>query len=140
MTNICIRDNLWISYSSPPEAPAALRSLERLRAQVATALFAPSFATAMRSSSVSATDRPPRRCLPSPNCHSHWLIPTRCFPSCPTRRLHLPAHVETWRSCACAAGVGWSEYSCRGGTRASRARRDAQQHIGDEAHIQKGRG
>ena len=33
-----------------------------------------SFATAMRRSSVSATDRPPRRCLPRLNCHSHWLI------------------------------------------------------------------
>ena len=54
--------------------PAALRTLQRLQALVATALFAPSFATAMRCSSVSAADRPPRRGLPRPNCHSHWLI------------------------------------------------------------------
>ena len=27
-------------------------------------------------------------------------------PSCPTRRLHLQAHVETWRSCAGGADVG----------------------------------
>ena len=39
-----------------------------------SALFAPSFATAMRHSSVSATDRPPRRGLLRPNCHSPWLI------------------------------------------------------------------
>ena len=47
---------IWISYSSPPGAPAALRALRRLRAQVATALFAPCFDTAMHRSSVSATD------------------------------------------------------------------------------------
>ena len=41
-------------------APAALRALQRLRARVATALFAPSFATAVRRSSVAATDRPPQ--------------------------------------------------------------------------------
>ena len=65
---------LWISYSSQPGDPAALRALQRLRARVATALFTPSFATAMCRSSVSATERPPRRGLPRPNCHSHWLI------------------------------------------------------------------
>ena len=53
---VCIRDILWIAYSSPPGAPAALRALRRLRARVATALFAPSFDTAMRRSSVSATE------------------------------------------------------------------------------------
>ena len=101
--------------TSPPGAPAALRALQRLRARVAgaTALLAPCFATAMRSSSVSATDRPPRRCLPSPNCHSHWLISYTLLPFLPyseaTHRLHLPAHVETWRPGAGGAGVGWSE-------------------------------
>ena len=54
ITSICIRDVLWVAYSSPPGAPAALRALWRHRALVA--LFAPSFDTAMCSSSVSATD------------------------------------------------------------------------------------
>ena len=54
--------------------PCRLESFAAPSARVATALFAPSFATAMRRSSVSATDRPPRRGLPRPNCHSHWLI------------------------------------------------------------------
>ena len=74
ITSICIRDILWpgIAYSSPPGAPTALRALRRLRARVAgaTALFAPSFATAIRRSSVSATDRPPRRGLSCPNCQN----------------------------------------------------------------------
>ena len=62
-------DSLFQSARGP--CSAALRALQRLRARVATALFAPSFATAMRRSSVSATDRPPQRGLPRPNCHSH---------------------------------------------------------------------
>ena len=80
---ICIRDFLWISYYSPPGGLAALGALRRLRARVATALFAPSFATAMRSSSVSATDRPPRRGLPRPNCHNHCLISYTLLPFLP---------------------------------------------------------
>ena len=78
------RDILWIAYSSPPGAPTALRALRCLRARVATALFAPSFANAMRRSSLSATDRPPRRGLPRPNCHScRWLISYTLIPFLP---------------------------------------------------------
>ena len=41
------------------------------------------FATVMRHSSVSATDRPPRRGLPRPNCHSHWSISYTLLPFLP---------------------------------------------------------
>ena len=61
----CIRDILWIVYSSPPGAPAALRALRRHRARVATTLFfAPSFDTAMRRSSVSGSQPPTTRFAP----------------------------------------------------------------------------
>ena len=75
---------MFYGYPIPPGAPASLRALRCLRpglwAWVSTAHFAPSFATAMRRSSVSATDRPPRRGLPRPNCHSHWLISYTLLP------------------------------------------------------------
>ena len=71
------------AYPSPSWALAALRALLRLRALVATALLAPSFATAMCRSSVSATNRPPRRSLPRPNCHSLWLISYTLLPFLP---------------------------------------------------------
>ena len=67
----------------PPGAPAALGALLCLRAWVTKTLFAPSFATAMRRSSVSAIDRPPRSGLPRPNCHSHWLISYTLHPFLP---------------------------------------------------------
>ena len=63
--------------------PCRLESLAVPLALVATALFAPSFATAMCRSSVSATDRPPRRGLPRSNCHSHWLISHTLLPFLP---------------------------------------------------------
>ena len=63
--------------------PCRLERFACLRARLAMALFAPSFATAMRRSSVSATDRPPRRGLPRPNCHSHWLILYTLLPFLP---------------------------------------------------------
>ena len=54
--------------SSQPRAgtPRAFRALLLLLNRVATALVTQSFATAMCRSSVSATDRPSRRCLPCP--------------------------------------------------------------------------
>ena len=50
-------DSLFQSAARGPcRGSAALRALRRLRAGVVTALFAPSFDTALRRSSVSATD------------------------------------------------------------------------------------
>ena len=133
---------IWISYSSPPGAPAALRALRRLRTRVATALFAPSFATAMRHSSVSATNRPPRRGWARPNCHSHWLIsytlvcdvaslPVRpvgcmCQPMWKPGAPVLAELVWDGRSIVAYEGQGHQGH--------------ARQHIGGEAHIQNGRG
>ena len=37
----------------------------------------------LRRSSVSATGRPPRRGLPCPNCHNHWLISYTLLPFLP---------------------------------------------------------
>ena len=64
---------------------------------------------------------------------SHWLILytlARDVASLPAQLLccicqPLAADVEAWLSCAGGAGVGWSEYSCLGGTGASRARAPA---------------
>ena len=66
------RDSLFQSAQGPCRLESFVAHSGQFWARVATALFAPSFATAMRRSSVSATDRPPRRGLPSLNYHSHW--------------------------------------------------------------------
>ena len=76
-------DILWISYSSPPRAPPALGALRRLRVRVSWPRLAPPCFTAMRRSSLSATDRFPRRGLPRPNCHSHLLISYTLLPFLP---------------------------------------------------------
>ena len=100
-TNICIR-NIRVLGTIQPRA--ALGALLPLRTRVATAFFAAPFISAICRSSVTATDRPPRRGLPSPNCHS---IAAR-----PCSRRASP------RS---AAGGGATQP-----TRASCARRDSQ--------------
>ena len=53
-------------HSIPPRAPAALGALRLLRTLVAIAFFALPATTAMRCSSVAATNRPPRHGLPCP--------------------------------------------------------------------------
>ena len=66
--------DIFISFSHEPllRSPA-LGAFRLLRTRVATAFFAAPLTTAMRRSSVAATDRPLSRVLPSPNCHSHWF-------------------------------------------------------------------
>ena len=65
--------SLGYLHSIPPRAPAALGALRLLRTRVATAFFATPFTTAMRRSSVAATDRPPGEVcppkLPQPMVH-----------------------------------------------------------------------
>ena len=71
ITNIqvCIRDIFGVSSFYFATGPCRLLLL---RTRVDTAFFAP-FTTVMVRRSVAATDRPPRRGLPRPNCHSHWF-------------------------------------------------------------------
>ena len=76
---ICMGYSMDILFQSA-RGPCSLGSLAVPSGPVATALITPSFATVLRRSSVSATDRPPRRCLPSLNCHSHWLISYMLLP------------------------------------------------------------
>ena len=72
-TNIYIRDILGIPSFHSATGPCRL---QLLRTRVATAFFAPQFITVMRSSSVAASERPPRRGLPSTNPHNHVFTVT----------------------------------------------------------------
>ena len=84
-------------------------ALRRLRTRVATAFFTQYLATVMRSSSVSATNRPPRRCLPRPNCHSHSLISCMLLLFLPDSSAATASPCENllcWRSWCGMIGVG----------------------------------
>ena len=80
--------------------------------------FCTTFATVMRYSSVSATDRPPRRGLPRPNCHNHWLMTVDLI------------HVDSLPGM-----VGVQLPRRKRGIKGTRP-----QHIGGEVHIENGRG
>ncbi len=64
-----------LKHTSLSEFHQALRlsagALRRLRVSVARRLFTCRAASLL--SSVSSHDRPPKRGLPRPNCHSHWF-------------------------------------------------------------------
>ena len=113
-------------HSILPRAPAALGALLNLRTLVVTAFFAAPFTAVMCRSSVAATDRlPPDKVCPAQTATAIGSPRRRCFPSCPTRQLHLPAHVGTCSASADGAGVRLSELSCLGVTSTSRARAPA---------------
>ena len=121
--NICIRDILWISYSRPvcqgllpPWEPCSSLGPGRhgpLRTMILCHCYAPLLSLRHRQAPQTRF-APPK--LPRQLVDLVHVGTWRCFPFCPTRRLHLPAQVETWRSGAGGAGVGWSEQSCLGGT------------------------
>ena len=75
ITNICtsIRymPDLFLFHSSM--GPCRFRSLAIPADQGFMGSLAPPCSTAMRRSSVAATNRPPRRGLPLLKCHSHWF-------------------------------------------------------------------
>ena len=73
ITNICNWDILGISLFHSSTGPVALGALLLLWTRVAMAFFVVPFTTAISRCSVAATDRPPKRGLPRPNCHSHWF-------------------------------------------------------------------
>ena len=75
-----------------------------------------------RSSSVAVTDRPTRRNGPRPNSHSHWFSTETLLPFLPdASAASASPYVGSWGACDDGAGVGWSEKSCLGVTKASRA-------------------
>ena len=96
-------------HSILPRDLAALGALWLLRTRVAKAFFAPPLATAMRRSSAAVRDGPPDEVCPAQTPTAIDSARRRCFPSCPTCRLHPPVHVGTCCACADGAGVGWSE-------------------------------
>ena len=63
-----------------PRTSTALGTLLLIWTLVATAFLAAPFTTAMCCSSVTVTNRPHRRGLPRPNCHSHWFTSWMLLP------------------------------------------------------------
>ena len=61
----------------------SLWSIELFLVRVAQPLLAMTCITAIRSTSVSYTDRPPRRGLPLPKYHNHWLTSQTLLPFLP---------------------------------------------------------
>ena len=98
-------------HSITPRDLAALGALWLLRTRVAKArpsLHHPSPLLCAAPQSPSQTG-PPDEVCPAQTPAAIGSAHRRCFPSCPTRQLHLPVHVGTCCSCADGAGAGWSE-------------------------------
>ena len=119
-SSICIRDILWIAYSSQPGAPAALRSFGAFGPGSPLPSLQHPLTLLCAAPQSQPPTGPPDAVCPAQTATAIGSPRRRCFSSCPTRNL-AP---RCWQSWCGMVGVELPR------------RKRGIKHVGDEAHIQ----